>query len=202
MISQIEDGFNITIPDAILEKLNLKTGDQLDAVIEDGKIILKPLLKKVENFLDKDGYVDENAFKTIVIYPVVISPKENDGYHLVTIPDFMEFTTAMTAGRSIAEAMFMARDYIMIVCEHLQEQGTPLPAPSPMDTIEHKPGDIVTLIDADIGLKELIPGLLAMADKDRSGTGTTGKKKIFKAKPDKEEYFAQIDRGIADIENI
>lgn len=134
-------------------------------------------------------YDDEKAFDQIAVYPIIISEKENDGFHLVTIPDFAEHTVAMTAGRSIAEAMYMARDYIMIVCEHLQEQGTPLPAPSPMETIEHKPGDIITLIDAELEKesvprkkRELLPGLSALAAID------------------KDEYFAKIDRGIADIE--
>lgn len=83
------------------------------------------------------------------VYPVIISPKESDGLHLVTIPDIYEHAVG-TQGRDIPDAMYMARDLIGIVGTNLQDRGIPLPAASALEAIEHAPGDIVTLIDVDL----------------------------------------------------
>lgn len=44
MITEVESVINITIPDEIVKLLSLKTGDYLDAKIEDGRIILTPIV--------------------------------------------------------------------------------------------------------------------------------------------------------------
>ncbi|AGK96678.1 AbrB/MazE/SpoVT family DNA-binding domain-containing protein [Clostridium pasteurianum] len=44
MITQLRDKAQITIPKEVIKKLNLKTGDNIDINIEDGKIIIKPVV--------------------------------------------------------------------------------------------------------------------------------------------------------------
>jgi post-segregation antitoxin (ccd killing protein)/predicted RNase H-like HicB family nuclease len=84
-----------------------------------------------------------------VIYPVIISEKTPDGSHIVTVPDLYEWGTG-TSGKDMAEAIFMARDFIGCICTDLQDEGKPLPEPFPMESIERGPGDIVTLVDVDL----------------------------------------------------
>lgn len=84
-----------------------------------------------------------------VVYPIIISPKESDGWHIITVPDLYDYGTG-TQGRDIAEAMYMARDFIGIICIDLQDDGKPLPDASPLDAVKREPGDIVTLIDVDL----------------------------------------------------
>lgn len=82
------------------------------------------------------------------VYPVIISPKESDGLHLVTVPDL---DGAMTQGHDVAEAMYMARDLIGLTCVYMEDDiKTPLPASSALEAIAHEPGDIVTLVDIDL----------------------------------------------------
>jgi predicted RNase H-like HicB family nuclease/post-segregation antitoxin (ccd killing protein) len=84
-----------------------------------------------------------------VIYPVIISEKTPDGSHIVTVPDLYEWGTG-TSGKDMAEALYMAREFIGIICIDLQDDGIPLPEPFPMESIERGPGDIVTLVDVDL----------------------------------------------------
>lgn len=84
-----------------------------------------------------------------VVYPVIISPKEDDGWHVITIPDLYEYGTG-TQGRNLADAIYMARDFIGLTCIELQDEGKPLPAATPLEAVDHTPGDIVTLIDVDL----------------------------------------------------
>lgn len=44
MLTKLRDRSQITLPAQIVKKLNLKKGDNLEVVIEDDKIILKPVL--------------------------------------------------------------------------------------------------------------------------------------------------------------
>ena len=76
------------------------------------------------------------------VYPIIIS-KEKDGYY-VSIPDF----ECATQGRSVADAIMMARDAIGLMGIDMQDDGKDLPTPNikKYETVE---GDIVTLVDVD-----------------------------------------------------
>ncbi len=78
-------------------------------------------------------------------YPVIIS-RDND-YFLASVPDL----DIDTQGKSLIDAIEMARDAISIwcVCEQDDMKRT-LPIPSSVNDVIHNPEDIVTLVDIDI----------------------------------------------------
>ena len=79
------------------------------------------------------------------IYPVVLT-LISSGWYAVHIPDL----DLDTQGRTIADAIDMARDAISLwVCSE-QDQGRLVSDPSLIHSIINKPGDIVTLVDVDI----------------------------------------------------
>lgn len=78
-------------------------------------------------------------------YPVILSKTESGSGYLVTIPDFNN----NTFGATIPEAVGMARDAINLVGVTLQDEHEPLPAPSDLNAIECKDGEIKTLVDVD-----------------------------------------------------
>ena len=80
--------------------------------------------------------------KERIVYPVIIS-KEKDGYY-VSIPDF----ESATQGRSIADAIMMARDAIGLMGIDMQDDGKEIPIPNSKTYITEK-DDIVTLVDVD-----------------------------------------------------
>jgi len=45
--------YQITIPKKIREKLNLRVGDLLKVELEDGKIVLRPLIKREKDPLEE-----------------------------------------------------------------------------------------------------------------------------------------------------
>lgn len=80
-----------------------------------------------------------------VVYPVVFSPIP-EGL-LAYVPD----CEINTHGSDLANAIEMARDAISIWCVSEQDDfKRPLPIPSGLSAIPHKPDEIVTLVDADI----------------------------------------------------
>jgi len=79
------------------------------------------------------------------VYPVVISQGEK--FLIASIPD-LEIDTQ---GLSLVQAIEMARDAISLWCICRQDENQPLPAPSDLSAVERNPGDIVTLVDVDIG---------------------------------------------------
>ena len=80
-------------------------------------------------------------------YPVIIScaPGNTPYSYFVTVPDF----NANTQGRDVPHAIHMARDIIGLSGIENEDDGTANPAPSPLDAVRAKPGDIVTLVDVD-----------------------------------------------------
>ncbi len=75
-------------------------------------------------------------------YPVIIS-REKDGYY-VSIPDF----GIATQGKSMVNAIEMARDAIGLMGIDMEDEGKELPKPN---SAEIQPGenDVVTLVDVD-----------------------------------------------------
>jgi len=77
-------------------------------------------------------------------YPIILTPAE--GMYAVTIPDL----DISTQGTDVADAMYMARDAIGIWICYEQDEGRPIPAPSELEDIKTKSGEIKTLVDIDI----------------------------------------------------
>lgn len=79
------------------------------------------------------------------VYPVIIKPDE-DGY-LVEIPDL----DALTEGKTLVDAMEMARDCIGLKGIAMEDFGQEIPGASPMQMIKEKASaeDMVILVDID-----------------------------------------------------
>lgn len=76
------------------------------------------------------------------VYPVILT-ENNDGY-IAEIPDF----DIMTQGKSLADAIDMARDAISITGIDMQDDKKDIPKPSNISEI-HSDNGIVTLVDVD-----------------------------------------------------
>jgi len=80
-----------------------------------------------------------------VTYPAILEELEN-GWYFVTAPDF----DRNTQGKDLADALYMAQDLISIICVCYQDEGKPLPSPTPLDDIPVKPKETKTLVAADL----------------------------------------------------
>ena len=76
------------------------------------------------------------------VYPVIISPS-GDGY-VVYVPDF----DRGTQGRTMAEAVMMAKDLIGLMGIAHEDDGEPIPKPSVTEPA-HEPGEMVAWVDVD-----------------------------------------------------
>ena len=78
------------------------------------------------------------------VYPAVIT-KEDGGYS-VSFPDL---PNGATCGGTLADAMFMAEDFLaMVLCEY-EDEGLELPAPTDIAAIPTSPARSVSLIPCD-----------------------------------------------------
>lgn len=75
-------------------------------------------------------------------YPVILKPTEQ-GYY-VNIPDFQ----SGTQGRTIVEAIEMARDAIGLLGIDMEDEHKEIPRPYSI-AVQSDEGDIVTLVDVD-----------------------------------------------------
>lgn len=79
------------------------------------------------------------------VYPIIIYPKQkNEKYRVVYIPDF----DINTEGKSVSDAMFMAKDAIGLVGMSMQDRGLPLPKAKTLK-LDCKDDEITALIDID-----------------------------------------------------
>lgn len=78
------------------------------------------------------------------VYPIVL--KKGKDFIVVGIPDF----NSGTQGKTIAEAMDMARDAICMLSIELEGRGEELPKASELEDIKAEDGDIKTLVDVDV----------------------------------------------------
>ena len=77
-------------------------------------------------------------------YPIVITKGQT--YFVVDIPDF----ELNTQGKTVAEAMEMARDAIGIAGIDMEDEHETIPAPSDLGSVKKTNADcIVTLVDVD-----------------------------------------------------
>lgn len=84
------------------------------------------------------------------IYPVIFTRSKN-GY-LVEVPDL----EILTKGTDLGNAIDMARDAINLTCVDLEDDGEPIPAPTPIEKIDVSKGTF-----ADVG-----PGTVSLVDTD------------------------------------
>lgn len=81
----------------------------------------------------------------MVIYPAVFSPHD-DGSITVAFPDL---PGCVTEGKSIENALYMARDALALWIDTTRMLGAEIPAPSAVADITAEAGAFVTLVDAD-----------------------------------------------------
>ena len=74
------------------------------------------------------------------IYPVIFTRNKN-GY-LIEVPDL----EILTQGTDLANAIDMARDAINLTCVDLEDDGEPIPEPTPIEKIDVSKGTF-----ADVG---------------------------------------------------
>ena len=82
--------------------------------------------------------------KQRIAYPITIT-RDGD-FYIVYIPDF----DINTQGESIADAMYMARDAIEIVCNCLRDDGQHIPEPSSLKDITADADALLTLVDVSV----------------------------------------------------
>lgn len=76
-------------------------------------------------------------------YPIILTPISS-GY-LVYVPDF----DINTEGKSLSDAIYMARDAIGIIGIDMEDNKEPLPSPSDIKSITCEENEISTLVDVD-----------------------------------------------------
>lgn len=81
----------------------------------------------------------------MVIYPALFKPHD-DGSITVTFPDL---PGCITEGKSIGNALYMARDALALWTDTTKMIGGDIPAPSAIGDIKAGAGEFVSLIDAD-----------------------------------------------------
>lgn len=77
------------------------------------------------------------------VYPIIITKDKN--FYVVSIPDF----EIGTQGKTLAEAISMARDAIGMCGCYMQDENKELPTPCSVASIKANDGEIITLVDVD-----------------------------------------------------
>lgn len=76
-------------------------------------------------------------------YPIIITPDKTD--YVVYIPDF----EINTEGKTIPDAIEMARDAIGMCGCYKEDEKQEIPTPSKLESVSKDANDIVTLVDVD-----------------------------------------------------
>ncbi|KKM10574.1 pilus assembly protein HicB [Clostridiales bacterium PH28_bin88] len=78
------------------------------------------------------------------IFPAVFDPCEEGGY-CITFPNL---PGCITQGGDIDDALYMAKDALELHLWGMEDDGDPIPEPTPPETIQAPKGGFVTLIQA------------------------------------------------------
>lgn len=78
------------------------------------------------------------------VYPAVFTPEEND--YFVEFPDL---ETAVTQGKDLYEALYMAQDVLRLVLADMENRGQKIPAASGLPELKLEGNQFVNLICAD-----------------------------------------------------
>jgi len=77
------------------------------------------------------------------IFPAIFEPGEKKGY-CVTFPDL---PGCITAGDTLEEALFMAKDALELHLYGMEEDGDLVPEPTPPEKVEVPEGGFLTLVE-------------------------------------------------------
>ncbi len=81
------------------------------------------------------------------VYPVVLSP-EKDGGYCVYAPDI---PGCVTEAATLIEGIEKIREGLCGMLMIYERDGMPIPSPSNPEAVEREVGDVVSLVDADVG---------------------------------------------------
>lgn len=77
-------------------------------------------------------------------YPAVLHPDEGQ-FHVI----FPDIEGCITCGDTLPHALLMAQDALSVMLIGMEDASTPVPQPTPMESIPRRLGDVVTLVAAD-----------------------------------------------------
>jgi len=78
------------------------------------------------------------------IYPAVFDPDDKGGGYTITFPDL---PGCITEGDTIEEALFMAKEAITLHLFGMEDDGDPIPDPTPPEKVDIPEGGFVNLIE-------------------------------------------------------
>lgn len=81
----------------------------------------------------------------VYVYPAIFTPEEK-GYSIY----FPDLPSTNSQGDDMASAIYMARDALAMWLDYLLDEGETLPDPTAPGDISLEPGQLVTMIDADL----------------------------------------------------
>ena len=79
------------------------------------------------------------------VYPAIFTPEEEGGYSVL----FPDVPSCYTQGKDLADAMFMAEDVLALMLYGLEDEGKPIPDPTPLSEIATSGNEVATLVKAD-----------------------------------------------------
>jgi len=82
---------------------------------------------------------------TNYVFPAIFKPLDEGGYFI----RFPDLSGAMSEGKSVSNAMYMARDVLSLTLLDRLEDGVEIPPPSNPADIPLEEGEFTTLIDCD-----------------------------------------------------
>lgn len=81
------------------------------------------------------------------VYPALFHLNEDDGSYTITYPDL---PGCISQGKSLENALYMAQDALRQWLECTIEVGQEIPAASRAESIDHKQGEFVNLVRAEL----------------------------------------------------
>ena len=82
----------------------------------------------------------------VYIYPAIFTPVQGGGYAI----HFPDLPGTNSQGKDMANALYMARDALASWLDYLIDEKQPIPQASIPFTASLQPGQLVTLVDADM----------------------------------------------------
>ena len=79
------------------------------------------------------------------VYPCILEYAEGYGYAV----NFPDISGAITQGKTLCEAVFMAEDALTGTLMSMEDTGKEIPQPTPIEKLNLAPKEFYTLIKAD-----------------------------------------------------
>jgi predicted RNase H-like HicB family nuclease len=80
------------------------------------------------------------------VYPAIFTPEEGYGFCII----FPDIEMGATQGKDIAEAMYMAEDFLAGALCYMEDKKEAFPAPSDIKSLRLKESEFATLISVDV----------------------------------------------------